>query len=312
MRIIYMGTPDFAVATLEALVGSEHEVAAVFTQPDKPKGRGMKLTPPPVKELALKHGIKVFQPQSLKKDADEYINAIKELAPDVIVVAAYGKILPKEILDIPRYGCVNVHGSLLPKYRGAAPIQWAVLNGDEVTGITTMLMSEGLDTGDILLKSETKIGENETAAELFDRLSVMGAELLLDTLNRLKDGDITPTAQDEENASYAKMLSKDMCSIDFSKDAYSVHKQICGLSDWPCATTELFGKRLKVYRSEVTDIDTRDIPNGSIIDEKRFVVACADKAVRLVTVQQEGLRKMDSEDFLRGRRIQRGTILKSC
>lgn len=304
-----MGTPDFAIPTLRALIESKHEVLAVFTQPDKPKGRGMKLTPPPVKELATQNGIEVFQPNSLKKDAGEYIEAIKALRPDVIVVAAYGKILPKEVLQIPKYGCVNVHGSLLPKYRGAAPIQWAVLNGDKVTGITTMLMAEGLDTGDILLTSETKIGENETAAELFDRLSVMGADLLLKTLDGLEAGDITPTAQDDNAASYAGMLSKDMCALDFSKDAFWVHKKICGLSDWPCACTTLFGKRLKVYRSEIVDIDTHDIQNGSIIDEKKFIVACADKAVRFVTVQQEGLRKMDSEDFLRGRKILNGTVL---
>lgn len=304
-----MGTPDFAIPTLQSLIDSEHEVAAVFTQPDKPKGRGMKLTAPPVKELAQKNGIEVFQPQSLKKDADEYISKIKELNPDVIVVAAYGKILPKEVLDIPRFGCVNVHGSLLPKYRGAAPIQHAVLNGDKKTGITTMLMAQGLDTGDILLKSETEIGENETAEELFDRLSVLGAELLIDTLRALEGENITPQKQDEENASYASMLTKDMCEIDFSKSAFEVHKKICGLSSWPCASTKLMGKRIKVYRSQIVDIDTKDKQNGSVIDEKNFIVACKDKAVKLVTVQLEGSKKMSAEDFLRGRKINRGTIL---
>ncbi len=304
-----MGTPDFAIPTLQSLIDSEHEVAAVFTQPDKPKGRGMKLTAPPVKELAQKNGIEVFQPQSLKKDADEYISKIREINPDVIVVAAYGKILPKEVLDIPRFGCVNVHGSLLPKYRGAAPIQHAVLNGDKKTGITTMLMAQGLDTGDILLKSETEIGENETAEELFDRLSVLGAELLIDTLGALEGENITPQKQDEENASYASMLTKDMCEIDFSKSAFEVHKKICGLSSWPCASTKLMGKRIKVYRSQIVDIDTKEKQNGSVIDEKNFIVACKDKAVKLVTVQLEGSKKMSAEDFLRGRKINRGTIL---
>lgn len=304
-----MGTPDFAIPTLQSLIDSEHEVAAVFTQPDKPKGRGMKLTAPPVKELAQKNGIEVFQPQSLKKDADEYISKIREINPDVIVVAAYGKILPKEVLDIPRFGCVNVHGSLLPKYRGAAPIQHAVLNGDKKTGITTMLMAQGLDTGDILLKSETEIGENETAEELFDRLSVLGAELLIDTLGALEGENITPQKQDEENASYASMLTKDMCEIDFSKSAFEVHKKICGLSSWPCASTKLMGKRIKVYRSQIVDIDTKDKQNGSVIDEKNFIVACKEKAVKLVTVQLEGSKKMSAEDFLRGRKINRGTIL---
>lgn len=304
-----MGTPDFAIPTLQSLIDSEHEVAAVFTQPDKPKGRGMKLTAPPVKELAQKNGIEVFQPQSLKRDADEYISKIREINPDVIVVAAYGKILPKEVLDIPRFGCVNVHGSLLPKYRGAAPIQHAVLNGDKKTGITTMLMAQGLDTGDILLKSETEIGENETAEELFDRLSVLGAELLIDTLGALEGDNITPQKQDEENASYASMLTKEMCEIDFSKSAFEVHKKICGLSSWPCASTKLMGKRIKVYRSQIVDIDTKDKQNGSVIDEKNFIVACKDKAVKLVTVQLEGSKKMSAEDFLRGRKIDRGTIL---
>ena len=224
-----MGTPDFAIPALQSLIDSEHEVAAVFTQPDKPKGRGMKLAASPVKKLAQENGIEVFQPQSLKRNADEYISKIREIDPDVIVVAAYGKILPKEILEIPEFGCVNVHGSLLPKYRGAAPIQHAVLNGDEKTGITTMLMAEGLDTGDILLTSETKIGENETAEELFDRLSVLGAELLMNTLKELENGNITPQKQDEQNASYASMLAKDMCEIDFSKSAFEVHKKIIPL-----------------------------------------------------------------------------------
>lgn len=304
-----MGTPDFAIPALQSLIDSEHEVAAVFTQPDKPKGRGMKLKAPPVKELAQKSGIDVFQPQSLKKDADEYISKIREINPDVIVVAAYGKLLPKEVLEIPRFGCVNVHGSLLPKYRGAAPIQHAVLNGDKKTGITTMLMAEGLDTGDILLKSETEIGENETAEELFDRLSVLGAELLIDTLKDLESERITPQKQDDENASYASMLTKDMCEIDFSRSAFEVHKKICGLSSWPCASTKLMGKRIKVYRSEIVDIDTKEKQNGSVIDEKKFIVACKDRAVKLVTVQLEGSRKMSAEDFLRGRKIDRGTIL---
>lgn len=304
-----MGTPDFAIPALRSLIASEHEVAAVFTQPDKPKGRGMKLTPPPVKELAAENNIEVFQPQSLKKDADEYIAKIREISPDVIVVAAYGKLLPKEVLEIPRYGCVNVHGSLLPRYRGAAPIQHAVLNGDKKTGITTMLMAEGLDTGDILLKSETEIGENETAEELFDRLSVLGADLLIDTLRELERDNITPVKQDDENASYASMLTKDMCELDFSRSAFEVHKKICGLSSWPCASTKLMGRRIKVYRSQIVDIDTHNLENGSVIDEKNFIVACKDKAVKLVTVQLEGSKKISAEDFLRGRKIDRGTIL---
>lgn len=309
MNIVFMGTPDFAVPALNALIDSEHTVSAVFTQPDKPKGRGHKLTPPPVKVLAEENSISVYQPNSLKKDADEYIKIIKDINPDIIVVAAYGKILPKEILDIPRLGCVNIHGSLLPKYRGAAPIQWAVLNGEKETGITTMLMNEGLDTGDILLVEKTEIGENETASELFDRLSVMGADVLLKTINDLWDGKIISQKQDNSKATYASMLSKNLSKLDFDNTVFKVHKKICGLSDWPCAVTSIDGKRLKVYRSEIISREKPDALPGEILDEKNFIVACADGSIRLVEVQSEGSKRMKSEDYLRGKPISKGTIL---
>lgn len=310
MNIIFMGTPDFAIPALKALIDSEHSVSAVFTQPDKPKGRGHKMTPPPVKVLAEEHGVTVYQPDSLKKDADEYIKIIKDINPDIIIVAAYGKILPKEVLDIPRLGCVNIHGSLLPKYRGAAPIQWAVLDGEKETGITTMLMNEGLDTGDILLVEKTEIGENETAAELFNRLAVMGAELLIKTIKALKNGKITPQKQDDSKATYASMLSKDLSKLDFYKPVREVHKKICGLSDWPCAVTSIDGKRLKVYHSEIVSDTRPDAVPGEVLNEKNFTVACKDGSLRFVEVQAEGSKRMKSEDYLRGKPIQRHTILK--
>ncbi len=310
MRIIFMGTPDFAVPTLKMLYESGHEVAAVFTQPDKPKGRGYKLTPPPVKVLALEHSTPVYQPESLKKQP-EMCDIIRQIAPDCIVVAAYGKILPKQVLDIPKYHCVNVHGSLLPKYRGAAPIQWSVLNGDECSGITTMLMGEGLDTGDMLMQQSTPIGENETASELFDRLADIGAKLLIKTLEKLENDEITPVHQDEELATYAPMLSKDMCMLDFSKPVREVHKKICGLSDWPCAVTVLDGKRLKVYRSEIVSNKMPEKAPGTVIDTAEFCVCCADGVIRFTEIQAEGSKRMKTQDYLRGRPVSEGTVLGS-
>lgn len=307
MKIVFMGTPDFAVASLQALYSSAHEVCAVFTQPDKPVGRGMKLKAPPVKELATQHGTDVYQPQSLKKDPQAAVEILKKYSPDVIVVAAYGKILPKEVLEFPKYGCINVHGSLLPKYRGAAPIQWSVLNGDEVTGVTIMQMNEGLDTGDILITDTTPIGVNETSAELFDRLSAMGAKLLTKALDSIDS--LTPTPQDELLASYAPMLSKDMCELDFSKDAFSVHKQICGLSDWPCAVTKVGGKRIKIYSSEIVSRDGDCGKVGELIDNRSFEIACGRGAIRLMTVQAEGSKRMNADEFLRGRRLEKGEII---
>lgn len=310
MNIVFMGTPDFAVPALNALIKSNHSVSAVFTQPDKPKGRGHKLAPPPVKVLAEDNGITVYQPASLKKEADEYIKIIKDINPDIIVVAAYGKILPRKVLEIPRLGCVNIHGSLLPKYRGAAPIQRAVLNGETETGITTMLMNEGLDTGDILLVQKTEIGENETASELFDRLSCMGADVLMKTIEALNGGEIEPQKQDDSQATYAPMLSKDLSKIEFNNPVFNVHKKICGLSDWPCAVTSIDGKRLKVYRSEIVSETKPNAEPGEILDEKNFTVACSDGSLRFVEVQADGSKRMKSEDYLRGKPVSRGTILK--
>lgn len=311
MNIVFMGTPDFAVPCLDALIKSGENVTAVFTQPDKPKGRGYKLTPPPVKELALRHNIPVYQPVSLKKgeEAEAAVNTLKELSPELIIVVAYGKILPKEILDIPRY-CINVHASLLPKYRGAGPIQWSVLNGERETGVTTMLMAEGVDTGDMLIGKKTEIGENETASELHDRLSQLGAEVLLETVAAVKGGTLSPIPQDDSLSTHAPMLSKDMCPIDFSKPAQEVHNHIRGLSAFPCATANLDGKRLKIYKSELVK-GGGDTPCGSVVNAKDFTVSCGDgNCVRFLEIQAEGGKRMKTADYLRGKPIEQGTILK--
>ena len=311
MNIIFMGTPDFAVPCLKSLIDSGENVMAVFTQPDKPKGRGYKLTPPPVKEVALTHNIPVYQPLSLKKgeDAEAAMKTITELAPDLIIVVAYGKILPKAILDAPKY-CINVHASLLPKYRGAGPIQWSVLNGEKVTGVTTMLMAEGVDTGDMLLSKSTEIGENETASELHDRLSELGAEVLLETVRAVKSDGLTPVPQEDSQSTHAPMLTKDMCPIDFSKSAQEVHNHIRGLSAFPCATTVLDRKRLKVYRSEIVKGLKSDRPCGTIVQANDFTVVCGDGAcVRFTEVQAEGGKRMSTADYLRGKAVQEGSVL---
>lgn len=301
MNIIFMGTPDFAVPALDKLVASEHNVTAVFTQPDKPRGRKMVLTPPEVKACALKHGIKVYQPDSLKDG--KTLEIIKDCNPDVIVVAAYGKILPKEILDYPKYGCVNIHGSLLPKYRGAAPIQRAVLDGESETGVTTMQMAEGLDTGDMLLVYKTPILPDETSGELFDRLALAGADLLLDTLEGLEKGEIVPQKQNDSLSSYANMIDKSMCPIDFNKTAQAVHNQVRGLNPWPVATAQINGKRLKIYKTKLSSLKGNP---GEVISLKPLTVACKENSVEIITLQPEGKKIMDSKAYLAGNKISLG------
>ncbi len=311
MNIVFMGTPDFAVPCLKALVDSGENVSAVFTQPDKPKGRGMKLLPPPVKETALSLGVPVYQPLSLKKgeDAEKTLQLLKDIAPDLIIVVAYGKILPKEILDLPKHHCINVHASLLPKYRGAAPIQRVVLDGEKVTGVTTMLMAEGLDTGDMLLSAETEIGENETASELHDRLSEMGAKLLIETINGVKQNSITPIPQDDSLSNYASMITKELCPIDFNKSAVEIHRQICGLSSSPCANAVYNGKKIKIYKSEMTGEKSNSAP-GTIVNEKNFTVVCGDgNTVTFLEIQAEGGKRMKTADYLRGKPVKKGEIL---
>lgn len=252
MRIVFMGTPDFAVPCLEDLITCSHEVLGVFTQPDKPVGRKQVLTPPPVKQLAEKYGVPVFQPERIK--GTDTPDVIKGLAPDVIIVVAYGKILPPEVLNAAPYGCINVHASLLPKYRGAAPIQWAVLDGEAKTGVTIMQMDEGLDTGDILLVRETDIGENETSEELFDRLSAIGADALLEALELLEKGELKPIKQPEGDFGYAKMITKELSPIDWSKPAKEVHNKVRGLQTWPCALTRINGKNIKIHKTVLSDV----------------------------------------------------------
>lgn len=295
-----MGTPDFAVPALKKLA-QVHEVAAVFTQPDKPVGRKQILTPPDVKVCAQELGIPVCQPASMK--TGEALEQLKAYAPEVIVVAAYGQILPKAVLDVPRYGCVNIHGSLLPKYRGAAPIQAAVLNGDKITGVTTMLMDVGLDTGDILLKKETPIGENETAAELFDRLAILGGELILDTLTALEQGTVTPQKQDEALATHTSKIDKSRCPVDFSQPSRQIHNQIRGLYSWPVATAVIGGKRVKIHGSRLAKGSGAA---GTVLSVKPLVIACGEGAIEITELQPEGKKKMTAEAFALGHRLQKG------
>lgn len=305
MRIVFMGTPDFAVPSLQALIDAGHDVCAVYTQPDKPQGRKQILTAPPVKTLALEHDIPVFQPNTLKNEDEQA--RLRELAPEVIIVVAYGKLLPKAVLDIPPHGCINVHGSLLPRWRGAAPIQWAVIAGDEMAGVTTMQMAEGLDTGDMLLTYETKVGEKETAGELFDRLAQSGAELLSQTLVKLDE--ITPRPQDDAQSCYAHMLDKQMAVIDWSKSAHEIDCLIRGLNPWPIALTTLSGERLKVFAAEKANGNGEP---GTVLEadpKKGLTVACGEGALKLTEIQLVGGKRMKATDFLRGHVIEVGTKL---
>ena len=308
MKVVFMGTPDFAVPCLRKLAESSCEVAAVFTQPDKPKGRGYKLIPTPVKAAAEEYGIPVYQPLSLRKgdDAAEAMRILNDIAPELIVVTAYGQILPKEILELPKYGCVNIHASLLPKYRGAAPINWVLLNGETETGVTSMQMSEGLDTGDMLIKRSTKIGENETYEELYARLSEMGGEVLMDTVAAIEDGTLAREKQDDSLSCYSPMIRKEMSQLDFSKTAAEVHNVIRGVTGFAL----LEGKRVKVYRSQISDKIAPDAENGEIVDTSSFTVKCGDgKCVTFLEVQPEGKKRMRTEDFLRGKKLAKGEKL---
>lgn len=306
MNIVFMGTPDFAVPSLKALVErSKYNVTAVYTQPDKPVGRKKILTPPDVKVCAMEYGIEVRQPDSLK--GDEQAQQISALEPDVIVVIAYGKILPESVLSIPKYGCINIHGSLLPKYRGAAPIQRAVIDGEKITGVTSMLMDKGLDTGDMLISRSTKILPEETAGELFDRLSQLGAEVLLDTLEQLENGTVTPIKQDNEKSNYASMLSKEECIIDWKLSAQAVHNKVRGMNPWPIAVTMYKGKKLKIYRTKITQGSGK---SAAVLSVKPPVIACGNGAVELLEVQLEGKNRMSAEEFFRGQRIEKGNVLE--
>ena len=303
MRIVFMGTPDFASASLKKLIDERFDVVGVFTRPDKPKGRGMELCASPVKELALENGLPVFQPVKMRDGTA--LAQIKALEPDILVVVAYGRILPDDILAVPKYGAINVHGSLLPKYRGAAPIQWAVLNGDKITGVTTMYLASEMDTGDIIYTAETEIGEYETSGELFDRLKDMGAELLVKTLRDIDAGTAPRAPQDHSKASYVTMLDKSICPIDWNKTPREVLKHIYGLQPWPVATMELEGKTVRVFAAKYTDGKTEKVPGAVVSTDKGGLeIACADGETLLITeLQAPGKKRMGAEDYLRGHQI---------
>lgn len=299
-----MGTPDFAVPTLEALIGAGHELAAVVTQPDKPKGRGKAVLMTPVKEKALECSIPVYQPKRVREP--EFLDVLRKLNPDVIVVVAFGQILPREILTLPPFGCVNVHASLLPKYRGAAPIQWAVIDGETVSGVTTMQMNEGLDTGDILEQEEISLDPEETGGSLFEKLASLGGKMILSTLKGLEDGSIIPRAQGEMTTPYAKMLTKAMGEIDWSMDAASIERLVRGLNPWPSAYTYVDGKTLKIWKARVEAGEAGNEPGQVRVTKDRLLVETGNGVLSILELQLEGKKRMEAAAFLRGFSIETG------
>ena len=299
-----MGTPDFAVPTLEALIGAGHELAAVVTEPDKPKGRGKAVLMTPVKEKALECGIPVYQPKRVREP--EFLDVLRKLNPDVIVVVAFGQILPREILTLPPFGCVNVHASLLPKYRGAAPIQWAVIDGETVSGVTTMQMNEGLDTGDILEQEEISLDPEETGGSLFEKLASLGGKMILSTLKGLEDGSIIPRAQGEMTTPYAKMLTKAMGEIDWSMDAASIERLVRGLNPWPSAYTYVDGKTLKIWKARVEAGEAGNEPGQVRVTKDRLLVETGNGVLSILELQLEGKKRMEAAAFLRGFSIETG------
>ena len=309
MKLIFMGTPDFSVGTLEALIAAGHEITLVVSQPDKPKGRGHELAPTPVKETALKHGLKVFQPKRLKDP--ETIRTLEETPADAIVVIAFGQIVPASILHMKKYGCINVHGSLLPKYRGAAPIQWAVIDGERESGVTIMQMDEGLDTGDMLLKGSVVLDEKETSGSLFDKLSALGASLCVEALEKLEKGELTPEKQGESPTDYARMLTKEMGELDFSRDAVTLERLIRGFNPWPSAYTRLGDKTLKIWAADVCEKQDPKKQPGTVTEvaKQDFTVACGEGALKITELQLQGKKRMDAAAFLRGYHLEAGMKL---
>ena len=297
MRVVFMGTPDIAATCLKKIIEDGMDVVAVYTQPDRPKGRGMKMVFPPVKEVAIAHGLPVFQPEHFRED--ETVEQLRALQPDVLAVVAYGRILPQRVLDIPKLGCINIHASLLPQYRGSAPYQWAVLDGLAETGVSAQYMAAKMDAGDVIGVAKTPIGENETAGQLLDRLAVLGADLLRDTLRQVESGTAVATKQDEAAVTYAPMLDKSMCPIDFTKSARQIHNQVRGLHPWPVATMELKGQRFKVHETRVLD---RSGKPGEILElnKQGLVIACGDGAIEIRQLQAEGGKRMAAPDYFRG------------
>ena len=309
MKTVFMGTPDFSVGTLEAILEAGHEVAAVVTQPDNPKGRGKAMQATPVKEAALAHGLTVFQPTRIREPG--FQEELKKINPDVIVVVAFGQIIPQTILELPRYGCINVHASLLPCYRGAAPIQWAVINGDEVSGVTIMRMDAGLDTGDMLSKVEVPLAADETGGSLFDKLSEAGARQLVLTLAELERGTLQPEKQPEESPTeYARMITKADGEIDWTKDAVTLERLIRGLNPWPSAFTHLEGKTLKIWKASVRELDSKETA-GTVISSGKdgLIVQTGQGQLQILELQLEGKKRMETDAFLRGYSVQEGTVL---
>lgn len=309
MRIVFMGTPDFSVPTLESLIQSCHQVVGVVTQPDKPKGRGKEIHMSPVKETALRHGILVYQPVRARDEA--FVEEMRALKPDVMVVIAFGQILSRELLEVPAYGCINIHASLLPAYRGAAPIQWAVINGDKETGITTMMMDVGMDTGDMLEKTVVTLDEKETGGSLFDRLSLLGGELILSTLEKLEQGTLIRTPQEHEKATYVKKIPKSLGDIDWTMDAASIERLIRGLNPWPSAYTRWNGKMLKLWEAEVLP-DSGLGRCGEVLeaDGDRLTVKTGDGVLKINSLQLEGKKRMDTAAFLRGYPVEAGSVME--
>lgn len=309
MRVVFMGTPDFSVGTLRALVDAGHQVVGVISQPDKPKGRGKALQPTPVKAAALEYGLPVYQPKKVRDP--EFLETLKSLEPEVIVVVAFGQIIPQTILDLAPYGCINVHASLLPKYRGAAPIQWAVIDGEEVSGVTIMKMDAGLDTGDMISKVVVPITKEETGESLFDKLSEAGAKLLVETLPSLADGTAVFEKQPEESPTpYAGMIQKNMGNIDWNRSAVELERLVRGLNSWPSAYTKLNGKTLKIWKAEVLESQS-EVCAGTVIqaDQKGFWIQTGNGILNILELQLEGKKRMDSQAFLRGYQIESGTVL---
>ena len=297
MRVVFMGTPDIAATCLKKILSDGFDVVGVYTQPDRPKGRGMKMVFSPVKELAIANNIPVFQPENFR--ADEDVAALAELKPDVVAVVAYGRILPQRVLDIPKLGCVNIHASLLPRYRGSAPYQWAVLDGLTETGVTAQHMALKMDAGDIIDVAKTPIGENETAGQLLDKLAVLGADLLSRVLTRFEKGDVAGTHQNEADVSFAPMLDKSMCPIDWNKTAQQVHNHVRGLHPWPVATMELKGQKFKVHETKI--VDGKGVPGEILgLTKTGLVIACAEGAVEITSLQAEGGKRMAAPDYFRG------------
>lgn len=309
LNIVFMGTPEFAVPSLEKLIESGHNVMLVITQPDKPKGRGKKISYSPVKECAIKNNIEVFQPPKLKNNK-EIFDKLSQLNPDLIVVAAYGKILPEEILQIPRYGCINVHASLLPKYRGAAPINWAIINGEKETGITIMYMEKGLDTGDILLQMSIPILEEDNSETIHDKLAVLGGNALIDAINKMEDGALMPVKQDDSKATYAPILEKSIGLINWQKDAVEIKNLVRGLRPWPVAYTYYKGNMLKIWAAEVYSYEGKEKPGTVIYAGNTLVVKCGKDALKILEIQSEGTRRMTVEEYLRGHIIGKGEQLE--